>query len=147
MKKLFLFILLSPLIGSAQDSTVVTNLQLRARTIKLLAATSLRSEDTTLVKTFLAWNVEFKTNNPNDNANVTIASARTIDVARMYEVLLTLPAGITEVEDFLGDFKTSIQSKRATNNYLDRICLGLEFNYSTMLTRMKSEGQALLRLQ
>lgn len=146
MKQLLLFILLSPLIGMSQDN-IVTNLQLRARTIKLLAASALKSEDTSLVKTFFAWNVQFKTNNPNDNANVTIDSALTTDVARMYELLLLLPAALTEVEDFLGDFKTSIQSKRNTNAYLDLLCDGLESYYTGQLNRLKAEGEAYLKLQ
>lgn len=133
--------------GLSQDSTVVEDLQLRARTIKLLAASALKSDDSTFVKTFLAWNTQFKTNNPNDNANVTIATARTIDIARMYEMLLQLPAGLNEVEDFVGDFRTSIQSKRNSNSYLDRLLDGIEANYVTILTRMKSESEALLKLQ
>lgn len=147
MKKvlLTLFILI-PVALMAQDS-VITNLQLRARTIKLIATLAKESQDTSFVKTFLAWNVEFKTNNPVDNANVTIASARTVDVANMYNYLLSLPTGLNEIEDFIGDFKTSIASFRATNSLLDGLCDILESNFTLQFNMLKSTGNNFLKLQ
>ena len=112
MKKILFILLLYGGTLSAQET--ITNLQLKAGTIKLLAAMSKSSSDTSMIKVFLAWNVEFKTNSPSDNANVTIDSARITDVAKMYETLLSLPAGLMDVSNFVNDFKTSIQRRRET---------------------------------
>jgi hypothetical protein len=146
MKYIILFILLIPLVGLSQDSTI-TNLQLRARTIKVLAAFANQSGDTSMVKAFLAWNVEFKTNNPADNANVTIATAKTVDVAKMYGYLLALPAGYHVVEDFVGDFKTSIQSKRNTNPLLDGLCTTLESQMTAAFTALKTAGSQFVNVK
>lgn len=147
MKKLLFLFLIIPMFAVAQDSTVVENLQLKAGTIKLLVGMALKSQDTSMLKTFLAWNVEFKANSPSDNTNVTIASALTTDVVRMYQSLLQLPAGLTEVQDFLGDFKTSIQPKRNTNSYLDDLCTGLETVYAGVINKMLISGGLLANIQ
>lgn len=147
MKKILLalFILISGT-ATAQDS-VIANLQLRARTIKLIAILAKQSDDTTMVKTFLSWNVQFKATNPNDNANVTIASALAVDVGKMYSFLLSLPVGLNEVEDFVGDFKTSIQPFRVANAFLDAICDELEATQVLILNDYKTRGQQFLLLQ
>lgn len=146
MKKIILFFLLIPSLSKAQDSTV-SNLQLRSRTIKLLASFALETKDTSMLKTFVAWNVEYKSGNPADNANVTIATARTVDVASMYEYLLNLPSGLNEVEDFCGDFKTSIQSLRNTNELLDELCLSIEAAFDSRLNTLKNLGNNILNIQ
>lgn len=147
MKKILIILLLFISCTAIAQDSVIANLQLRARTIKLIAILAKQSEDTTMVKTFLSWNVQFKTNNPTDNANVTISSARTVDVGRMYNYLLSLPVGLNEVEDFIGDFKTSITPFRVANSLLDNICDELEATQILLLNDYKTKGSQFLLLQ
>lgn len=124
-----------------EDSTQIENLQLKGGTIKIIASQVLGLSDTTITNTFMKWRADYIDGTPpNDNANVTISRSATTAVAFFYSVLLDLPAGLTEVEDFIGDFKTSIQSKRAANSYLDRLCDELELAKTNKMADIKSQG-------
>jgi hypothetical protein len=123
------------------DSTQIENLQLKGGTIKLISALVLSVNDTAITNAFFKWREDYIDGNPpNDNANVTITIASTVSVAFFYKLLLNLPAGYTEEEDFLGDFKTSIAPKRVTNTYLDRLCDELEAEKTEGFLALKANG-------
>jgi hypothetical protein len=149
MKKLIILLLiLISFSAKSQDSLWITSLQLKAGTIKLLASRALVSGDTSILKVFYKWRAEFISSPPaNDNANVTIDSAKTVVVFWMYQNLLNLPAGLSDVSDFVADFRTSITSKRNTNSYLDALCDGIELLYVNQLADYKASGLAFLRSQ
>jgi hypothetical protein len=145
MKKILFILLLYDGNIKAQDSLWITNLQLKAGTIKILAGFAIKSEDTTMVRSYQKWRAQFIANNPNDNANVTIDSSRTVNVVAMYSYLLRLPAGLGDIEDFVSDFRTSITSKRNTNSFLDALCDQLEAQYISELTTIKAVGGQILK--
>lgn len=149
MKKLIILLLiLISFAAKSQDSLWITSLQLKAGTIKLLASRALVSGDTSILKVFYKWRSEFINSPPaNDNANVTIDSAKTVVVFWMYQNLLNLPAGLSNVSDFITDFTTSIQSKRNTNSYLDALCDEIELLYVNQLADYKASGLAFLKSQ
>lgn len=149
MKKIILFLFLIPLLSKSQDTTFVTNLQLKGGTVKLVTALMYPStSDTTVTNTFNKWRNDYIDGTPpNDNANVTISITRATTVAYIYSLLLQLPSGYAEVEDFIGEFKTSIISKRSTNTYLDRLCTDQETRFTSGLATFKSNGAQLLSSQ
>lgn len=123
---------------------MVTNLQMRAKTIQVLAKFMKDSTTNSHFNVFIAWVDEFRDGNaPNENANVTTASLPETAVAAMYDYLLRQPQGLSESED-LDDFQTSIQSHRNTNPTLDELCTALETSYSSGYTFIKDEGRTLL---
>ncbi len=149
MKKLIiLFLIFISFSAKSQDSLWITSLQLKAGTIKLLASRALVSGDTSILKVFYKWRTQFINSPPaNDNSNVTVDSAKTVVVFWMYQNLLNLPAGLSEVSNFINDFTTSIQSKRNANNYLDALCDAIELEYVNQLADYKAQGLAFLRSQ
>jgi hypothetical protein len=148
MKHFLTLLLLIPLGIKAQDSTLITNLQLRGGTIKIVSALMFGTPDTSVTNTFNKWRNDYIDGSPpNDNANVTISISKTTTVSYIYGLLLQIPAGVTEVEDILGDFKTSIAPKRATNTYLDRLCDDQENKFITYLSTLKNIGFKLLSSQ
>jgi hypothetical protein len=148
MKKILFLFLILPIDLLAQDSTVITNLQLRAGTIKILSKQALNSNDTSITKIFFRWRTEFINNTPpNDNANVTISDCPTVIVAWMYSELLNLRSGIMQAKDHLGDFKTSITSKRNGNTFLDRLCDNLEIGFDNENNSMLVGGNIFLTQQ
>jgi hypothetical protein len=144
MKKvLFTIILLYGIKSYSQGAdTIVTNLNLRAGTIKIIAASFPVQQSTMVI--YKKWGDAFKVNNPNDNANVNIDTIRTTTLALVYQALLGLPAGLTEVEDYINDFKTSITSKRSSNAYLDQLCDALEELFTSSMADLKSKGSVFL---
>jgi hypothetical protein len=145
MKYLLIIIFLILIYCYSQDSTLITNLQLKGGTIKIVSALMFGTPDTTITNTFNKWRDDYIDGSPpNDNANVTISITKTTTVAFIYGLLLQIPAGFTEVEDILGDFKTSIASKRAINDYLDRLCDELEGRFTNDLSSLKDTGLRLL---
>jgi hypothetical protein len=148
MKYFLTLLLLIPLGIKAQDSTLITNLQLKGGTIKIVSALMFGTPDTSVTNTFNKWRNDYIDGSPpNDNANVTISISKTTTVSYIYGLLLQIPAGVTEVEDVLGDFKTSIAPKRATNTYLDRLCDDQENKFTTDLSTLKNVGFKLLSSQ
>lgn len=142
MKKIFvsLFIIISINCFAQGEDTIVTSLQLKAGTIKLIAgASQFLNEDN--IHAFLKWNSYFRANSPADNANVTIDTAYTVQVAKAYDVLLNLPAGLTEASGYILDFKTSVQSKRTTNSYLDQLMDAIELSFTTNSNVLLTAGQ------
>ncbi len=130
------------------DSTQVENLQLKGGTIKLISSFILESQDTSVTNPFFKWRLDYIDGNPpNDNANVTISTIKTTTLALIYGRLLNLPAGFIETENFLNDFTTSIQSKRVTNSYLDRLCDELEAYQVAAYNSLKDRGNTNLLAQ
>lgn len=146
MKKIILILFLVPLLSSAQEN--VTNLQLKGRTVKIICALIYGNADTSLGNTFQKWREDYIDGSvPNDNANVTISTTKTTSIISIYSLLLILPAGYTEAEGLLTDFKTSIVSQRATNPTLDAGCTALETQMSNGLTALKATGLNYLLLK
>lgn len=148
MKYIIALLLIIPLRSKSQDTTLITNLQLKGGTIKIITSLMYGSPDTAISNTFQKWRADYIDGSPpNDNANVTISTTKTTTVAYIYSLLLQMTAGFTEVEDVIGDFKTSINSKRNTNTYLDRLCNTLENGFTADLATIKSKGLQLLSSQ
>lgn len=149
MKKIIFLLLLTPLLGKSQDTTLVTNLQLKGGTIKMAVPFLASSTDTAILNTYQKWRVDYTDGSvPNDNANVTISITKTTTVAFIYGVLLQLPSGFLKAgDDFVADFNTSIISKRNTNSYLDRLCDELEEKYSADRIGVSSKSDQLLHSQ
>ena len=142
MKKTLLSLIIFISIGASGQGadTIVTSLQLKAGTIKLIAgASQFLNEDN--IHAFLKWNSYFRANSPADNANVTIDTAYTVQVAKAYDVLLNLQAGLTEASGYILDFKTSVQSKRTTNSYLDQLMDAIELSFTTNANVLLTVGQ------
>lgn len=145
MKKIFFILLIVvPAICFSQDSTVITNLQLKAGTIRVIAGQTMVSGDTSITRVFFKWGAQFKPIPPNDNANVTIDLCPTIIVAWIYERLLSLPGGYLDTYDYKTDFRTSILSKRNTNSFLDRLCDNLEARFGGEITGIMSGSTTVL---
>lgn len=149
MKKIILLLLLIPLLSKSQDTTLVTNLQLKGGTIKMAVPFLASSTDTAILNTYQKWRVDYTDGSvPNDNANVTISITKTTTVAFIYGVLLQLPAGLlSDGDNFITDFTTSILSKRNTNTYLDRLCDELEAKYIADRLAITSKSDQLLHSQ
>lgn len=147
MKKIILILLLFPFLSQSQDSTLITNLQLKGGTIRVIVPYLFSTKDTSVFNTYQKWRVDYSDGSvPSDNANVTISITKTTTVAFMYEYLLQLPGGyITQGENYITDFTTSILSKRNTNSYLDRLCDALELRYGTDFLGIKSSSDQLLQ--
>lgn len=142
MKYTLILFLLIPVFLKAQDNTIVTNLQLKGGTVKLIVATLQNNvaSDTSIQNMFQKWKVDYIDGSiPNDNANVTISFSKTANVVLIYSLLLRQPAGMIDTNNFLNDFRTSIQSKRTTNPVLDAECTNLE-------TKIAGEYTALLQI-
>lgn len=129
----------------SQDSTFISSLQLKGGTIKVIAAMVTDSKDTAIFNSFSKWSADYKDGSPpNDNANVTISFCKTTVVAFFYSLLLQLPGGYITTSDYITDFKTSINSKRQQNSFLDRLCTELESGYITRFNNLKTTGNNLL---
>lgn len=140
MKKIILLLFLIPVFVKGQDNSLITNLQLKGGTVKILSAIIYGNPDTSLGNTFHKWREDYiDGSTPNDNANVTISTTKTENVVTMYELLLNLPGGYLATTNYLNDFKTSIQSKRNGNPVLDAACTKLETRMDTSLTQNYSE--------
>lgn len=147
MKKLLLILSLFVLskIGHSQDSLYITNLQLKGGTIKLISALAIKTGNDGSLKAFFKWREQYSDGNPpNDNANVTIDTATTLTVAFAYRLLLSIEGGYTEVESYIGDFKTSITSKRNESTFLDRLCDAIELEYTIGFNALKELGRKFL---
>lgn len=142
-KLIILFALSVPFVSKSQDSTIVTNLSMKAGTIRLIVGTITINESS--ARPFIKWSDTFIYNPPaNDNANVLIDTIETTFIAQCYQALLSMSAGNTEVDDFIGDFKTSIQSKRNQNTYLDSLCDALELSFINSFEAIKQRGNKML---
>lgn len=129
MKKIIFLFLIIPILAKSQDNNLVTNLQLKGGTVKLVIAvikTNI-SNDTSILNMYHKWREDYIDGTvPNDNANVTISTTKTANVIAIYGLLMRLPAGMITTADFISDFRTSIVSKRAANPVLDAGCTSLE---------------------
>jgi hypothetical protein len=143
MKKIIFFLLIITHInGNCQDSLWITNFNLKAGTIRLTLST-LRIDQVTAV-TLFKWNAGLASN-PGDNANVQIDSIPTTTVASIYSLLMDYPSGLVKHADFINDFRTSIQSKRNANSYLNFLCTIVETFYTNKYTDMRSTGDRIGR--
>lgn len=127
------------LVGVAYGQNI-TNLQLKGGTVKLIVAVLQTnvSTDTSIQNMFQKWREDYIDGTvPNDNANVTISTTKTVNVIYVYGLLLRLPSGMINTNNFLTDFTTSIASKRASDSVLDAGCTDLEnkiaAEYSSLL--------------
>lgn len=129
MKKIIFLLFIIPLFVKAQDNNIITNLQLKGGTVKLVIAVIKNniSGDTSILNMYHKFREDYIDGTvPNDNANVTISTTKTANVITIYGLLMRLPAGMITTADFINDFRTSIVSKRATNPILDAGCTSLE---------------------
>lgn len=118
MKKLFIIITLALATDSyGQDSTIITNVQFKAITIRTLETAARNIQYSGAFESYLKWYNNFKQNNPADNANVTIDTIPVPMLAELYSIVLF----DVRYQDVLDDFTQSLVSKRATNDYLDRL--------------------------
>ncbi len=112
-----LFILLIGLKSYSQDSSIITNLQLKAKTVRGVEVISRVFIDDKSFNAYLKWYNYFKANNPNDNANVTIDTIPTLMLSEIYgRVLFDVRYG-----EIVDDLQQSTTSKRTTNSYLDSL--------------------------
>jgi hypothetical protein len=142
MKHILTLFFLIPFAIKAQDNTLITNLQLKGGTVKLIVAVLKKnnSADTSVLNMYHKWREDYIDGSvPNDNANVTVSTTKTVNVILIYGLLLNLPGGYRETTDYIAEFKTSVQSKRATNPILDAGLTDLE-------TMMAAEINALLSI-
>lgn len=148
MKKIIFLLLFIPLLSKSQDNTIITNLQLKGGTVKIISSLVYANTDTSIGNMFHKWREDYIDGSaPNDNANVTISTTKTANVIYVYDLLLNLPGGYLETESYLNDFKTSIQSKRAGNAILDAGCTALEANMSARIAALKTGGLGYLQLK
>lgn len=144
MKYIIILLLLVPFTSRSQDNNIITNLQLKGGTIKLIVAVledNGMHNDTSLLNLYHKWYVDYTDGTvPTDNANVTISTTKTVNIISIYRLLLRLPAGYVNGTNFLTDFTTSLQSKRNTNSILDTGMTSLESTMSTEYTGLLSKG-------
>lgn len=135
------------LIGVAYGQNI-TNLQLKGGTVKLIVAVLQNnvSTDTSVQNMFHKWREDYIDGTvPNDNANVTISTTKTANVIYVYGLLLRLPAGLINTNNFITDFTTSIASKRASDAVLDAGCTDLETKIAAEYTSLLSIGLGALQ--
>lgn len=147
MKKLIYLLFLVPVFSKAQN---ITNLQLKGGTVKLIVAVLQTnvSTDTSIQNLFQKWREDYIDGNvPNDNANVTISTTKRSNVVLIYGLLLRLPAGMINTNNFLTDFTTSIASKRAGDATLDAACTALETAIAAEYTSLLGLGLGALTSQ
>lgn len=147
MKRILIIISLFALskTGFAQADTIVTNLQLKGGTIKVISALVIKTGNADALKAFFKWRQQYADGNPpNDNANVTIDTAKTVSVAFAYRLLLSMEGGYTEVVNYIIDFKTSITAKRGTNAMLDALCGAIELEYTNGFNAIMESGRKYL---
>jgi hypothetical protein len=118
----------------------VLNLQLKAKTIKALAIPSRSFTQGTFFDAYIKWFTHFKTNLPNDNANVNIDSIPMIMVAALYDITLF----DIKYKTILDDFQTSLISKRNIDSVLDDLCSASEDKLTQMIADNILEGNKLL---
>lgn len=148
MKRIILILLFMPILAKAQETTNVTNLQLKGGTVKVISGLIATNADTSIGNMFHKWREDYIDGSvPNDNANVTISTTKTANVIYIYDLLLNLPGGYLDTDSYLTDFRTSILSKRATNSILDAGCTALEANMSARIASIKSGGLGYLQLK
>lgn len=128
---LIFFILLLGLKSYSQDTTIVTSLQLKAKTVRGLETISRVYTEVNFFEAYLKWYNHFKANNPNDNANVTIDSIPVLMLADIYgRILFDVRYG-----DIVDDVQQSTVSKRSANDYLDRLMT----THEVALQKMKDD--------
>lgn len=135
------------LIGVAYGQNI-TNLQLKGGTVKLIVAVLQNnvSTDTSVQNMFQKWREDYIDGSvPSDNANVTISTTKRSNVVLIYGLLLRLPAGMINTNNFITDFTTSIASKRAGDAVLDAACTDLETRIASEYTTLLSVGSGALQ--
>jgi hypothetical protein len=144
MKKIFILILLSASSGFAMSqsgNSLVTNLQLKAGTIRTIAPVARGLNERYSINAFIKWYNQIKAVNPSDNANVTVDSIPTLMVARIYEISLF----DVKYDDVRSDISSALTSKRATNTLLDALCTAAEAALTRVKTEEKNKGTDLLK--
>ncbi len=118
----------------------VSNLQLKAKTIKALAIPAKSFTVGTFFDAYLKWFTHFKANIPNDNANVTIDTIPTIMVAALYDIALF----DVRYSTIVADLQTSLISKRSSDSELDTLCTASEAKLAQMIADNILEGNKIL---
>jgi len=143
---LTLSLIIVSVLCKSQD--LITNLQLKGGTIKLIVGVLQVnvSHDTSIQNMYHKWREDYIDGTvPNDNANVTISTTKTANVITVYELLLRLPGGYRETVDYINDFKTSTQSKRAGNSILDAGMTNAENRMAAEINSLLSIGAGSLQ--
>lgn len=126
MKKFFLLVLLTTstmfAIHAQSGDSLVTNLQLKAGTIRTIAPVAQKMNIDYSLKAFTKWYANLKASNPSNNANVTIDSIPTLMIATLYEIVLF----DVKYANVLQDIETAVNSKRNSNELLDALCTEAE---------------------
>lgn len=144
MKYLIIIILLIPLsanVSAQSGDSLVTNLQLKAGTIRTIAPVVKHLDTRYSLKTFVKWYNQIKASNPSDNANVTVDSISSVTIATIYEITLF----DVKYEDVVSDISGALTSKRATNTLLDALCTAAEARKTAYKLAPKNEGTELLK--
>lgn len=144
MKYLIILILLIPLsanVYAQSGDSLVTNLQLKAGTIRTIAPVVKHLDTRYSLKTFVKWYNQIKASNPSDNANVTVDSISSVTIATIYEITLF----DVKYEDVVSDISGALTSKRATNTLLDALCTAAEARKTAYKLAPKNEGTELLK--
>lgn len=144
MKYLIILILLIPLsenIYAQSGDSLVTNLQLKAGTIRTIAPVAKNIDARYSMKAFVKWYNQIKSSNPSDNANVTVDSIPSVMIAAIYDIVLF----DVKYEDVLSDISGALTSKRATNSLLDVLCTASEARKTAYKLSAKTEGTELLK--
>lgn len=145
MKKFFLLILMTTsvifAIQAQSGDSLVTNLQLKAGTIRTIAPVVKHLDTRYSLKTFVKWYNQIKASNPSDNANVTVDSISSVTIATIYEITLF----DVKYEDVVSDISGALTSKRATNTLLDALCTAAEARKTAYKLAPKNEGTELLK--
>lgn len=145
MKHLFLLVLLTTstmfAIHAQSGDSLVTNLQLKAGTIRTIAPVAKTIDTRYSLKTFVKWYSQIKASNPSDNANVTVDSISSVMIATIYEITLF----DVKYEDVVSDISGALISKRATNTLLDALCTAAESRKTAYKAAPKNEGTELLK--
>ena len=145
MKYILIILFLVPILSYSQDTTLITNLQVKGGTAKVISALIYGASDTAISSAYFKMREDYIDGSPpNDNANVTISILKTTTVAYIYGILKGMPAGLMVVNDVLAAFTSDISSKRATNSMLDRLCDEIDAIYVSQNTELLTNGNKFL---
>lgn len=149
MKKVILFaFILASFTAKAQDTTVVTNVTMKVRTMLMIVPFMQSYDDSVKVNIYFKWRKALKASNPtivnvvNGNATVITDTMQTTLVADMYKYLTS--QGNNAVTAAVTEFKTAISTQRSANAYLDRLCTQIETDNTSFYRQLLLAGRKLL---
>lgn len=144
MKNIFIaFFLFAALKANAQtDSTKIKSIQLQAKVIEYIIAVCMNPENDSLYQVYIDLRPKFRIkNHPTNNTLVTIDSIPTVELANLYNYVLSNSDGL----GMGNNVRNGITAARASNSYLDRLCTQYELFWSNRLDALRTSGQRILR--